>query len=367
VADLALRDAEPASEPVRSAYADAGVDVQAGDRAVELMRRSGAIAGSDLLGALGGFGAAIPIPVGFHEPVLVSATDGVGTKIELARRLDRLDGVGRDLVAMCADDVACHGAQPFIFLDYLAIGRVVPERVARIVDGVAAGCRDAGCELVGGETAEHPGVMRDDEFDLAGFCVGIVERARLIDNGAAAVGDAIVGIASSGLHSNGFSLVRRVVDANCLDLEAPHPRLGSERTLGEVLLEPTRIYARPVLALRDELEARNLRLAGIAHVTGGGLPGNLPRAVPSDLGVAIDPHSWTQPPVFGLIGDLAGLGPTELRSIFNCGIGMAMVVEPAAVPTTIDFLAAQGMDSWEIGEVVTAAAAGPTRYLETGE
>src|SRR4051794_11656551 len=298
VADLAeretVREAPPetapdtAPVPIRSAYADAGVDVDAGDRAVELMRRSGAIAGSDLLGALGGFGAAIPIPAGFREPVLVSATDGVGTKLELARRLDHLDGVGRDLVAMCADDVVCHGAAPLFFLDYLAVGRVVPERVARIVDGVADGCRDAGCELVGGETAEHPGVMDDDEFDLAGFCVGIVERARLIDGSTARVGDTVVGLASSGLHSNGFSLVRRVIQANDLDLRAPHPRLGESRTLGDVLLEPTRIYAKTVLGLREELDASHLRLAGTAHVTGGGLPGNVARAVPNDLAVAID-------------------------------------------------------------------------------
>jgi phosphoribosylformylglycinamidine cyclo-ligase len=363
VADVAER--ETAAGPPRSAYADAGVDVRAGDRAVELMRQSGAIAGSDLLGALGGFGAAIPIPPGFREPVLVSATDGVGTKLELARELDLLDGVGRDLVAMCADDVVCHGATPFFFLDYLAVGRVVPERVARIVEGVAAGCRDAGCELVGGETAEHPGVMADDEFDLAGFCVGIVERARLIDNRAARVGDAIVGLASSGLHSNGFSLVRRLVASHGLDLRAPHPRLGSSRTLGDVLLEPTRIYARSVLELRDELEARGLRLAGIAHITGGGLPGNLPRAVPPGLCVAIDPASWPMPPIFGLIGDLAGLQAAQLRPIFNCGIGMALVVEPDAAAAAIDWLSRHDIEAWRIGEVVPASDAGETRYVET--
>jgi phosphoribosylformylglycinamidine cyclo-ligase len=351
--------------PSRSAYADAGVDVDAGDRAVELMRRSGVIAGSDLLGALGGFGAAMPIPPGFREPVLVSATDGVGTKLELARELDLLDGVGRDLVAMCADDVVCHGATPFFFLDYLAVGRVVPERVARIVAGVAAGCEDAGCELVGGETAEHPGVMADDAFDLAGFCVGIVERSRLLDNRAARVGDAIVGLASSGLHSNGYSLVRRLVDEQDVDLRASDARLGSSRTLGDVLLEPTRIYARVVLALRDELEGRGLRLTGIAHITGGGLPGNLPRAVPSDLGVSIDPASWPMPAIVRWIGDLAGLGPAELRPIFNCGIGMALVVEPDAASAAIDWLARHQIEAWRIGEVVPASDAGEARYVET--
>jgi phosphoribosylformylglycinamidine cyclo-ligase len=267
---------------------------------------------------------------------------------------------------MCADDVVCHGARPLFFLDYLAVGRVVPERVARIVDGVAAGCREAGCELVGGETAEHPGVMADDEFDLAGFCVGVVERSRLIDGSTARAGDAIVGLASSGLHSNGFSLVRRLVDAAGLDLRAPDPRLGDNRTLGDALLEPTRIYAKTVLELRDELEERHLRLSGIAHVTGGGLPGNLPRAVPAGLAVAVDPTSWRVPPIFGLIGDLSGLEPRELRSIFNCGVGMALVVEPAAAAPSIDWLGRRGIETRRIGEVIAATDAGPSRYVETG-
>jgi phosphoribosylformylglycinamidine cyclo-ligase len=341
------------------------VDVEAGDRAVELMRQSGSIAAGDLLGALGGFGAALAMPEGMVEPVLVSATDGVGTKLELARELDLLDGVGRDLVAMCADDVVCHGARPWFFLDYLAVGRVVPERVARIVAGIADGCADAGCALVGGETAEHPGTMPDDAFDLAGFCVGVVDRTRLIDGRDARPGDAVVGIESSGLHANGFSLVRQLVARNGLDLRAPHPALDEASTLGEILLRPTRIYARAVLGLREQLDRAGLRLSGVAHITGGGLSGNLPRAVPQGLGVRLDPSAWPLPPVLVLLAELGRLSGTEMRAIFNCGIGMAVVVEGVAADPAIDWLAGLGLPAWQIGQVIEGRDAGPGRYMES--
>ncbi len=347
----------------RSAYAAAGVDVAAGDRAVSLLRDRIATAGAagvDLLGGLGGFGAALELPTGYARPVLVSATDGVGTKTEIAREMGRLDTIGRDLVAMCVDDIVCHGARPWLFLDYLAVGRLHPERIADLVSGIAAGCADAGAALVGGETAEHPGVMDADAFDLAGFCVGIVDRDRLIDGSGARVGDRIVGIESSGLHANGYSLVRATLRTTGTSLG----EMLGDRTLGDALLEPTHIYAGHVLAVIDRLRADDLRLGGIAHITGGGLPGNLPRAVAHGLGVRVRVGAWPVPPAIARIAHLAGLDGPELRATFNAGIGMAIVVEPAAVPIVIDLLAGRDLQAWDIGSVVPDAAAGPMRYLE---
>jgi len=356
----------PDRAAARAAYAAAGVDVAAGDRAVSLLRDRITIAGAagvDLLGGLGGFGAALELPPGYARPVLVSATDGVGTKTEIARELGRLDTIGRDLVAMCADDVVCHGARPWLFLDYLAVGKLHPERVADLVTGIATGCADAGAVLVGGETAEHPGVMEPDAFDLAGFCVGVVDRDRLIDGSASRVGDRIVGIESSGLHANGYSLVRATLRDTGTAL---HDALG-DQTLGEALLTPTTIYAPHVLAVIDQLRAGGLRLGGIAHITGGGLPGNLPRAVARDLGVRVDPGAWPVPPVVDRMARLAGLDGIAMRATFNAGIGMALVVEPAAVALVVEIVASRGLDAWDIGSVVTDAAAGPMRYVEEGQ
>jgi phosphoribosylformylglycinamidine cyclo-ligase len=381
----------------RGAYAAAGVDVAAGERAVELMRAAvGSTRRPEVVGDLGGFAAAMGLPPGSRDPLLVSATDGVGTKTALAAALGRYDTIGRDLVAMCADDVACTGAAPLFFLDYVAVGRVVPERVAALVEGIAAGCREAGCALVGGETAEHPGLMGDDDFDLAGFCVGVVERGRVLDGTAARAGDAIVGLASSGLHANGYSLVRSIVASRGLDLAAPFERIMGESvgeslgtsalapapgasddgqsggwaatapgaTLGDVLLEPTRIYAVTLLALRDALDGAGRRLAGLAHVTGGGLPGNVPRALPDGLGARLDPSRWPMPDVMRLLGALGGLGGAELRATFNGGLGMIAVVEPAAVPTTLESLAASGIAAGQVGEVVPVESLGGRRYAE---
>ena len=316
----------------------------------------------DLLGGLGGFGAAIELPAGYTRPVLVSATDGVGTKTEIARELGRLDTIGRDLVAMCADDVVCHGARPWLFLDYLAVGKLHPERVADLVSGIAAGCADAGAALVGGETAEHPGLMEADAFDLAGFCVGIVDRDRLIDGSAARIGDRVVGIASSGLHANGYSLVRATLRRTGTELT----EMLGEQTLGEALLAPTTIYAAHVLAVIERLAADGLRLAGIAHITGGGLPGNLPRAVARGFGLRVDPTAWPVPPIVSFIAQLAGLAGPEMRATFNGGLGMALVVEPDAVSVVIELLAGRGLDSWDIGSVVPDSVAGPMRYIEEG-
>jgi phosphoribosylformylglycinamidine cyclo-ligase len=363
----------------RSAYTRSGVDVQAGDRAVELMRAAVAsTTRAEVVGGLGGFGGAIAIPDGYREPLLVSSTDGVGTKTAIARATGRYEGLGIDLVAMCADDVVCAGAEPLFFLDYVAVGRLDPERVATIVAGVAAGCRLAGCALVGGETAEHPGIMAADEVDLAGACTGVVERSRLIDGSAVRAGDAIVGFGASGLHSNGFSLVRAVVADAGWDLgdpyDAVHRRVvgvavedeasvGS--TLADVLLTPTRIYARAVLRLRDDLEAALGRPAihGLAHITGGGLPGNVPRALPDGLGARLDPARWPLPPVMRLVATAAAIDDAELRATFNGGLGMVAIVPVDAVEASIASLARSGVPAWWVGEVGPIDALG-ARYVE---
>jgi phosphoribosylformylglycinamidine cyclo-ligase len=368
----------------RTAYARAGVDVAAGASAVDLIRD--AVASTrrpEVLGSLGGFGSAITLPPGIREPVVVSATDGVGTKTAIAGALGRFDTIGVDLVAMCADDVVCTGAEPVAFLDYVAVGRLDPRNVAELVGGVADGCRRAGCALVGGETAEHPGLMDIGQFDLAGFCVGVVERDRLLDGSAARPGDAIVGLGASGLHANGYSLVRALVAELDLDLHGPYQALlrrvlgdgpattlladepGHQlATLGEVLLTPTRIYARDVLAIRDGLLVRGADVHGIAHVTGGGLPGNVPRAIAEPLGARLDPGSWPMPSVMCLLGALGGLEDDELRATFNGGLGMVLVVPASAAAGTVSLARDRGLEAWVVGEVVEAAAIGGARYRE---
>jgi phosphoribosylformylglycinamidine cyclo-ligase len=366
----------------REAYRAAGVDVEAGERAVALMRD--AIASTsrpEVVGDLGGFAGAMEIPTGYRRPLLVASTDGVGTKVALARRAGRLEGLGIDLVAMCADDVACAGAEPLFLLDYVAVGRLVPTEVATIVGGVAAGCRLAGCTLLGGETAEHPGVMRPDDLDLAATCVGVVERGDLIDGRAVAAGDVLVGLPSSGLHSNGFSLVRRIVVDAGLDLDVPYAALLrrhvpgvvaegalSDVTLAEALLAPTRIYARALLAIRAAVRAAGdgLDLHGIAHVTGGGLPGNVPRMVPEGLAARLEPGRWALPSVMRLMGALGGIGEPELRATFNGGLGMVLAVPPAALEAALAATAQQGMAGVAVGEVVPVAATGGRRYEEAG-
>jgi len=335
----------------RTAYAEAGVDVEAGELAVELIRARIGSGGAGLLGGIGAFGAAVEIPAGYRQPILVTATDGVGTKTEIAQRLGRLDTIGQDLVAMCADDVVCHGAQPAFFLDYIAMGRVDPGRVATLIGGIAAACEAVGCSLVGGETAEHPGLMDPDAFDLAGFCIGFVERDELIDGGAAKEGDVVVGMASSGLHANGYSLVRRLIDTGVM-------------TLDEELLTPTRLYAGAVLNLLDQLHGWGLRVGGLAHITGGGLAGNLPRAVGADLGVRVKVSSWPEARIFRSLARAAGIDDAQMRAIFNCGIGFAAVVEPAAGETTLASLRESQIDAWVIGEVLPIAELGGARYLE---
>jgi phosphoribosylformylglycinamidine cyclo-ligase len=331
----------------RTAYAEAGVDVAAGERAVDLFRdrlsRAGHLDGE--------FGSLIEVPDGMRRPVLVTSTDGVGTKTEIARMLGRFDTIGQDLVAMCADDVVCHGASPSFFLDYIAVGRLDPDRVANIVRGIGDACASIDCALVGGETAEHPGVMGADDFDVAGFCGGFVERDEVIDASASRAGDAIIGLASSGLHSNGYSLVRRLVSDGSLPLT-------------DELLTPTRLYAPAVRALIDGLRADGLRIGGLAHITGGGLRRNVPRAVGDTLATRVSVDAWQEPPIFNDIARAASVTGPEMRGTFNCGIGFAVIVEPAAAQPALDVLAQRGIEAWVIGDVVPAGGAHHPRYIE---
>jgi phosphoribosylformylglycinamidine cyclo-ligase len=366
----------------RRAYRRAGVDVDAGDRAVELMRAHvDSTRRPEVVGGLGGFGGAFSIPKGYREPLLVASTDGVGTKTAIAAAVGRFDTIGIDLVAMCADDVVCTGAEPLAFLDYVAVGLLDPVGVAELVGSVAAGCRAAGAALVGGETAEHPGLMEADEFDLAGCCIGVVERDRVIDGSAVREGDVILGLAASGLHANGFSLVRSLIAQWGLDLDEPyqarlrrtlgdaatdaaleHAPHETMATLGEIVLTPTRIYARAVLAVRAALTEGRHDIHGAAHITGGGLPGNVPRALPEGLAARVDPRRWTMPSVLRLFGALGGLDDEELRATFNGGLGMVLVLPPKAIPIAIRVLAEHDVPAVVVGEVF-AASDGP-RYLE---
>jgi phosphoribosylformylglycinamidine cyclo-ligase len=368
----------------RTAYRRAGVDVEAGERAVDLMRAHvESTRRPEVVGGLGGFGGAFSIPAGYRDPLLIASTDGVGTKTAIASAIGRFDTIGIDLVAMCADDVVCTGAEPLAFLDYVAVGRLDPVDVAELVGSVAAGCRQAGAALVGGETAEHPGVLDADEFDLAGCCIGVVERSRVIDGSAAAAGDAILGLASTGLHANGYSLVRSLIAQWDLDLAEPYQArlrrtLGDAvtdelveaapnealSTLGEVLLTPTRVYARALLEARAAAVAIGHDLHGIAHITGGGLPGNVPRALPEGLAARLDPSRWRMPSVMRLFGALGGLDDEELRATFNGGLGMVVVVPSAGIDAARDVFASHGIDAQIVGEVIEAASVGGARYVE---
>ncbi|MBI4728513.1 MAG: phosphoribosylformylglycinamidine cyclo-ligase [Acidobacteria bacterium] len=335
-----------------AAYRAAGVDVAAGELAVEMIReRARAATRPEVLGDIGGFAAAFaPRLAGLAEPVLVSATDGVGTKLAIAQTLGRHDTVGLDLVAGVVDDLVCQGAEPLFFLDYLACGRLVPERVAEIVGGIAEGCRAAGCALVGGETAEHPGVMGEDEYDLAGFAVGIVERERMLGPTRVLEGDAVVGLASSGLHSNGYSLVRKLILDHDLDLSEEVPALG--RTLGEELMRPTRIYAPALLALIEKTEVH-----AAAHVTGGGIEANVARAVPPGLAAVLRAGSWPEPPIFEHLRRIGGLTRAEMTGTFNCGLGMAVVVPRGSAPEAIALLETRGERAFLVGEIAAGEGA----------
>jgi phosphoribosylformylglycinamidine cyclo-ligase len=331
-------------------YRSSGVDIDAGDALVERIKplaRATARAGA--LGGIGGFGALFDLKAaGFIDPILVATTDGVGTKLRLAIETGRHDTVGIDLVAMCVNDLVVQGAEPLLFLDYFAAGRLDVAQAASVIGGIAEGCRIAGCALVGGETAEMPGMYAADDFDLAGFAVGAVERGAVLPRDVA-IGDAVLGLASAGVHSNGFSLVRRIVAAAGLGWDAPAP-FAPNVTLGEALLAPTRIYVRALLALH---RAGLLRAA--AHITGGGLPGNLPRVLPADTCAVIDVARWPLPPVFAWLARAGGVAAAEMLRVFNCGIGMALVVADAKAARAL--LEREGETVFAVGHI--AAATGP--------
>jgi phosphoribosylformylglycinamidine cyclo-ligase len=334
-------------------YAAAGVDITAGNRAVELMQehvrrtfRPG------VLGDLGGFGGLFALEPGrYRQPVLVAGTDGVGTKLKIAFLMDRHDTIGIDAVAMCVNDILVHGAEPLFFLDYLAVGKMVPEKVAQIVAGVAEGCRRAGCALIGGETAEMPGFYPEDEYDLAGFAVGVVEREELLDGSRIRPGQVVLGLASSGLHSNGFSLARRVLLAEAgYTLDRQLPELG--RALGEELLEPTRIYVASLLPLIKEG-----LIKGLAHITGGGLVENPPRILPKDVNMRLDRRSWPLPPVFRLIQENGKVPEPEMYRTFNMGLGMLAVVAAGDVDRVKARLEAAGGEVFVVGEIIPGRGA----------
>ncbi len=328
-------------------YKAAGVDITAGYQAVELMKKHVARTMPEGRADIGGFGGLFPLDMaGMEKPVLVSGTDGVGTKIKLAFLMDKHDTVGIDCVAMCVNDIVCCGAKPLFFLDYIACGRNFPEKIASIVGGVAEGCVRAGCALIGGETAEHPGLMPEEEYDLAGFAVGVVDQSKVIDNSAMKEGDVMLALPSSGVHSNGFSLVRKVFDVEHCDLSAPVAELGG-KGLGETLLTPTKIYVKPVLALLREVAVK-----GISHITGGGFYENMPRSIPAGLGVKIRKADVKVLPVFDLIQKTGKISEHDMFNTFNMGVGMSIVVAKEDADRAISVLKAQGEDAYVLGEIV---------------
>ncbi|GAA5068471.1 phosphoribosylformylglycinamidine cyclo-ligase [Thermocatellispora tengchongensis] len=339
-----------------TSYAAAGVDIEAGDRAVELMksrvarsRRPEVI--DDASGFAGLFDASAFLR--YRRPLLATSTDGVGTKVMIAQALGKHDTIGIDLVGMVVDDLVVCGAEPLFMTDYIACGKVVPERIADIVGGVAEGCRLAGCALVGGETAEHPGAMGPDEYDLAGAGTGVVEADALLGPDRVRAGDVVLAMASSGVHSNGYSLVRHIVKQAGLKLEQELPELG--RTLGEELLQPTRIYSLDCLALLRATEVH-----AFAHITGGGLAANLARSLPAGLGAVLDRSSWTPPPIFGLLAERGGVPQEEMDRTFNLGVGMCAVVPAGSADAALALLAERGLPAWVLGEITEGESG--TRY-----
>ncbi len=332
-------------------YKDAGVDIDAGnalvDRIKPLVKRTHR---PEVLAGLGGFGGLFALPPGrYREPVLVSGTDGVGTKLMLAQQLGRHDTIGIDLVAMCVNDVLVQGAEPLFFLDYFACGRLDVDVASDVVAGIAEGCTQAGAALIGGETAEMPDMYADGEYDLAGFCVGAVERSDMIDGSAIEPGNVLLGIAASGPHSNGYSLIRRVLDV------AGESEIDG-RPAVDALIEPTRIYVKPVLALMESVTVK-----GLVHITGGGISENVPRIVPENLHAMIDTSSWAQGPVFDWLADRGNIATDEMRRTFNCGVGMIVVTGAADVGAALATLSSHGEQAWRIGEI--ADGPGPVEYL----
>ena len=331
-------------------YAAAGVDIIAGYKAVELMKKHIARTKNEgCLDDVGGFGGCFGLPIaGMEEPVLVSGTDGCGTKVKLAILMDKHDTIGIDAVAMCVNDIICVGAKPLFFLDYIACGKNIPEKIASIVGGVAEGCVQSGAALIGGETAEHPGMMPAEDYDLAGFAVGIVDKKKILDKTKMAEGDVVIALASSGVHSNGFSLVRKVfdIDSNPASLYAPCEALGG-KSIAETLLTPTKIYVKSVLALLEKVTVK-----GISHITGGGFYENIPRSIPKGLTAKIDKSAVKVLPIFDLIAKTGNIPERDMYNTYNMGVGMSIVVPANEVETALEILRANGEDAYVIGEII---------------
>jgi phosphoribosylformylglycinamidine cyclo-ligase len=338
----------PPTAPGRTlTYREAGVDIDAGDALVEAIKPfARRTLRAEVIAGIGGFGALFEVPKRYREPVLVAGTDGVGTKVKLAFALGRHDTIGIDLVAMSVNDVLVQGAEPLFFLDYYVCEHLDVAVASEVIKGIAAGCELAGCALIGGETAEHPQAFVAGEYDLAGFAVGVVERTRAIDGRRIADGDALIGLASSGPHANGFSLIRRILETSRADLLRVVPGVTGSRTLGEVLLEPTRIYVKPVLSLLSELEVK-----GMAHITGGGLTENTHRMLPPGLVARVDTASWPSPPIFGWLQRSGNIALPEMHRVFNCGIGLILIVAGADAEAAMAHLKAQGETAYAIGRV----------------
>jgi phosphoribosylformylglycinamidine cyclo-ligase len=346
-------------QPTSITYAEAGVDVEAGDKAVELMKASVRLASRpEVLGGLGGFAGMFDAGAlkDFDHPVLATSTDGVGTKVAIAQALGRHDTIGFDLVGMVVDDIVVCGAEPLFMTDYIACGKVVPERIAAIVSGIAAACAQARVALIGGETAEHPGLLDPDEYDVAGAATGVVERDAVLGPQRVAPGDVVLGLASSGLHSNGYSLVRRVVAHAGWTLDRHVDEFG--RTLGEELLEPTRVYAADLL---DVVRSDAVDVHALSHVTGGGLAANLARVLPPTVHARLDRSTWTPPPVFGTVGALGAVPRADLERTLNMGVGFVAVLPPGGVDAATALLEARGIPTWVMGEV-TAAGGAPVEH-----
>ena len=334
------------TKPVSLSYKDAGVDIDAGDALVERIKGVAArTRRPEVLAGLGGFGALFALPKGYEEPVLVSGTDGVGTKLRLAIDLKKHDTVGIDLVAMCVNDIVVQGAEPLFFLDYYATGHLSVDVAADVVTGIGVGCEQAGCSLIGGETAEMPGMYEEGDYDLAGFAVGIVERAKLIEGQQVKPGNTIIALASSGPHSNGYSLIRKILSVSGADVNAP---FEGGKTLGETLLAPTKIYVKSLLSL-----LKTVPVQAMAHITGGGITENVPRVLPENCKAVIDLSSWQRPAVFEWLQKNGGVEHREMYKTFNCGVGMVVVVESEHVDAALSHLKASGETAWVVGQIAS--------------
>ncbi|MCB1937035.1 MAG: phosphoribosylformylglycinamidine cyclo-ligase [Nitrosomonas sp.] len=351
MSDLHLNDLTTAGSSTSLSYRDAGVDIDAGDQLVQNIRPfAKRTLRPEVLTGIGGFGALFEISKKYHNPVLVSGTDGVGTKLKLAFQLNRHDSIGIDLVAMSVNDILVLGAEPLFFLDYFACGKLDVDIATQVVGGIAGGCEQAGCALIGGETAEMPDMYPAGEYDLAGFAVGVVEKAQIIDGKTIQPGDVIIGLASSGAHSNGYSLIRKIIDNKETDLN----RDFDGKSLGEVLMTPTRIYAKSLLSLMELLPVK-----GMAHITGGGLVENLPRILPEPISAVLHKGAWTMPPIFHWLQQQGNVSEAEMLRVFNCGVGMAVIVSADQADAAIHHLNSMGETVWRIGEITERVSSQP--------